>query len=205
MKLDELLLTKEEIEIFSKTGFFVPIHPRLLNDSENIDTTLANKVFPQAVREWYQDLKQSLESIKDIEERNWIKEGFLKEEPHIEVTCPNSQYKVQRVMPLNWEDNVSTMKNGFARSLIISRHSGGALYLSPEKEPMYIGTRFVKFSSEKFSEYSCQKSLLRETVNGCYAHVYLQHNVDHYPSALFLKNWAIFYLNEALKQISKPV
>ena len=32
-------------------------------------------------------------------------------------------------------------------------------------------------------------------------HVYAQHNIDHYPGALFLRNWAILYMNEVFKQV----
>lgn len=200
MKLKEVLLTKEEIQILSKTAFFVPIHPALLNDSANIDPTLAKKVFPQAANEWYQDLKQAVESVQDAQERKWIREIFLNKEPRIEIAHPNTPYAEQRLASVHWTDNAIKGSNGFATSLEISRDYGGTLYLSPDL--VYIGTRFVKFSPEKFSEYD-YGAPSTETRDGCYTHVYLQHNVDHFPGALFLRNWAILYLNEALKQITK--
>ena len=32
-------------------------------------------------------------------------------------------------------------------------------------------------------------------------YVYAQHNVDSYPGALFLRNWAILYMNEVFKEL----
>jgi hypothetical protein len=202
MELEAILLKKEEIEIFEKTGFYVPIHPSLLDKSAKIDPALAKKVFPQAASEWYQDLKQAVEGIQDAQESKWIRETFLKEEPRIEVAYPNTPYAEQRLASVQWKDNMITDENGFARSLEINRNYGGTLYLSPN--PMYISTPFIRFSREKFSEYSYGAPTSVATDHG-HAHVYLQHNVDHFPGALFLRNWAIIYLNGALKQIAKPV
>lgn len=200
MELEEILLKKEEIEIFEKKGFYVPIHPRLLDESVSIDPALGKKVFPQAASEWYQDLRKAVVRIQDVKERKWIREIFLKEEPLIEVSYPNTPDAEQRLASVQWTDHVIKGNNGFATSLEISRDFGGTLYLSPE--PVFIGTHFVKFSPKKFAEYS-YGPLTRETTDSCYAHVYLQHNVDHYPGALFLRNWAVLYLNEALKQLAK--
>jgi len=200
MKLENALLKKEEVEIFGNTCFYVPIHPQLLGDSVNIDRRLAKKVFPQAAREWYEDLKKSFVSM-DAEQRKSIK-PFLKK-PRIKVLYPGSEYESHMIAERYWnDDNITTMKNGFARTLILCLSSSSpSLYLSHENELTYISTRYVKFTPEKFYEYACRKSI--DADNSCYAHVYLQHNIDSYAQALFLRNWAILYLNKALKQISK--
>ena len=36
---------------------------------------------------------------------------------------------------------------------------------------------------------------------GVRVYTYNQHNIDNYPGALFLRNWVILYLSEAMKGI----
>ncbi len=93
MELEEILLKKEEIEIFEKTGFYVPIHPSLLNESATLEKSLAKKVFPQAANEWYQDLKRYVEELQDAQERKWIRDVFLKKNHTLKcvIRIPNMQ------------------------------------------------------------------------------------------------------------------
>ncbi len=51
---------------------------------------------------------------------------------------------------------------------------------------------YMRCSPKKLREYQKKNGRI---------YVYHQHNVDYYPSALFLRNWAIAYLNEAMKQM----
>ena len=48
------------------------------------------------------------------------------------------------------------------------------------------------FSDKKAKEFEIRKNT---------AFVYAHHNIDAYPGALFLRNWAIRYMNEVFKQI----
>ena len=195
MKLEQLLLKKEELPILNDTFFTIPIHPKLLSNHIKIDPKIANKVFSAAVKEWHNDLKDYAKTLENKETKDWIKRVFLKKKPQIEEAYGN-----QTVQLLGWEDGVLTLENGFASSLCISRNSGGTLYLGGSSGPLVLITdETCKFSPEKFLEFGSPI----EGLDGAEARVYHQHNVDHYPGALFLRNWAILYLNEAMKQVFK--
>ena len=222
--LEDLLLTKEEIPIFPYMScvvpmcvFNVPIHHSLLSVDVKIDPELANKLFPEAAREWYKDFQAYLtaleksESEEDKEEKEklkWYKEVFL---PLGETVSIDLGRQCLGEIKL-WQDLVAVTENGFARVLSINRNAGGSLIFNPEAGPEYIGSRFVKFSEEKFKAYnvrhytdsSGRKIEMPELpVPGSISYVYELHNVDHYPGALFLRDWAILYLNVALKEVHK--
>jgi hypothetical protein len=57
MKLERLFLKKEELPILYRTFFQIPIHPKLLNENIKIDKTIAERILPDVVNEWYEDLK----------------------------------------------------------------------------------------------------------------------------------------------------
>jgi hypothetical protein len=63
MELEELFLKKEELPILYKTCFQIPIHPKLLDPSLNINTPIANRIFPEVAEEWYEDLKKIIQKI----------------------------------------------------------------------------------------------------------------------------------------------
>jgi len=194
MRLNDLLLKKEELPILYKNAFQIPIHPRLLDSSVHIDTGIAAGVFPQAADEWYEDLRKYTEQLDDGEEKEWMLDVFLKEEPRI-LKEDNKQFL------RTWEDGVEHMENGLVGSFSISRNSGGTLYYNPSFHPSkdlvpLSGGRYIRFSSEKLKEFSIsQRSDMMEII------VYSHHNIDHYPGALFLRNWAMLYMNEVFKQV----
>ena len=70
-----------------------------------------------------------------------------------------------------------------------------------EPAPSY----YVKFSKDKALEFGIKNNFINlgDGLEGAQVYVYSQHNVDNYPGALFLRNWAILYLNEAMKQVLK--
>lgn len=192
MKLEELFLKKEEIPV-SNTGYFqVPIHPKLLSNEIRINEYTARNIFPDVVEEWYDDLNCYVESEKSIN-GNWIKEFFLKQEPVLK-----KQYGRQRIANLNWRDDFSTLDNGFARVFSISRNSGGTLYFNKNDSSCesLILNSFVKISDEKAKEFEFEKS-----GGNTIGLVYGSHNIDNYPGALFLRNWAIKYMNEVFKEV----
>jgi len=198
MDLNDLLLKKEELPLITIEGtlscpnFCIPIHPKLLDPNVKLDERLANNVFPKAAQEWYKDLSKVAQNDK------WIKDVFLKK-----YSIKNN-HDEQTVTSVGWHDHVLTLENGFASSLCISRNHGGMLYLDPNKREGYIHRHNAKFSLEKFRAYSCEKNK-SVSPSGTTAYVYSGHNIDHYSGALFLRNWAILYLNEALKQIANKL
>jgi hypothetical protein len=121
MELSKLLLTKGEIQLFHKVCFQIPIHPKLLELDIHIRKGIINEVFPKVAREWYQELKEYLETShnEDKETISWIKEAFLKEKPKI---VKEGNY--QRINHLSWRDEVMYEENGLARGFSISRNSG---------------------------------------------------------------------------------
>ena len=190
VKLEDLFLKKEELPILRETCFQLPVYPELLREDINIKKDLAHLIFPQIVKEWHEDLQKHTSEMKPSKEKDWYKEIFLRE-PKIETE--RGKYIL---MPLHWECDVFIEDNGFASGLSISRNAGGSL-CPPDLD--YICPPVVNFSKEKFEAY--QSGLKIEGVNGVYAFVYGHHNINYFPGALFLRNWGILYLNEAMKEV----
>jgi hypothetical protein len=187
MNLKEITLKKEELPILHQTCFQIPIHPKLLNSNIQINENLAQKLFPLVAKEWYEDLKKY--SPKDNEEKEWINQIYLKHKPKITKEF-NHQY-------LNefWKDEIQTKDNGLVTCFSISRNGGGSLYFNQDDSNCEsFGIMYIKFSEEKKKEFQIENEFNR-------MNVYAQHNIDHYPGALFLRNWAIMYMNEVFKEI----
>jgi len=210
MKIEDILLKKEELPILNETYFQIPIHPKLLEISTTINTNIAKNMFEMAADEWYDDLKEYAAIVEEKpgnvgeSTKKWLERVYLKEKPKI-----TEKYGMQTIESLGWESGVLVQTNGFARSLSISRDFGGTLYYNPSFSQMS-GTAFVpledsetiKFSEEKIKEFS-YRIYHDNQLKGGEMHVYNDHNIDNYPGALFLRNWAILYLNEAMKQVLK--
>jgi len=191
MELEELFLKKEELPILHEFCFSIPIHPKLLSPDIKIDKSIAQKIFSQIAEEWYNDLKEYAEIEKDESKKVWYQKVFLREKPRI-------KWKYETQFFRGWEDRVGFMENGFVRDFMISRNAGGSLYFNQEDSncERLIPDYLVKFSKEKFLEFEFKK-----VRNFSIAHFYSQHNIDSYPGALFLRNWAIRYMNEVFKQV----
>lgn len=200
MELKDILLKKEELPIKHNTHFFIPIHPRLLDSSIRLDPKLANNVFPEAANDWYEDLKKYAEGLEDNETKEWLNNVFLEQRPKI-----LKEGRYQRTEPLYWEDKVDVEQNGFARVFSISRNFGGSLYFGGIDECRefvpFEGRGLIQFPKEKIQEFGHEAYSLGEDGKGVMMEVYRQHNIDSYPGALFLRNWAILYMNEAFKQV----
>jgi len=206
MKLEQILLKKEELPIRTIEGtlsnpvFTVPIHPKLLSPDVKIDSILASKVFPKAAKEWYVDLNKAVKNANDAD-RTWIKGDFLKKKAYAKKVYAKIYSGNYILTGTGWQDDVLTNENGFATSLSISRNSGGTLYLDPNQKFEFVHKLYVNFSPEKFREYRCENfNPDKDCSQGTWTYVYSKLNIDYYPNALFLRNWAILYLNEALKQ-----
>ena len=190
MKLEDLLIKREEIPIFNDRCFIVPIHPKLLEPSTNLNPDIASNLFPEAAQQWYGDLQEYYRTLEAGQNKQWIQEVFLKQ-PQIGERY-GRQYLVNL---LGWEELVQTDNRGFATCLSVSRNAGGSLYLPSSEGPDWFGPRHVRFSQEKMKEYTTEQ-YKDIGIGRCYNH----HNIDYYPGALFLRNWAILYLNAALTE-----
>lgn len=191
MELEKLFLKKQELPILNETCFQIPIHVKLLDPTLNIDTSIAQRIFPEVAQEWYEELKRYIP--EDLEKRNWIKRVFLKEKPVIK------KHYNHQILNKFWEDDVNFMDNGLVQCFSISRNGGGSIYFNEnEFNCQSFGEIYIKFSEEKLKEFEYEKI-------GDYSKIltYSQHNIDHYPGALFLRNWAIKYMNEVFKQVFK--
>ncbi len=195
MSIQELLLTKEEVPISQKRYLIVPIHPLLL--TERLDPRLANNVFPMAAHEWYAEL-QAVEGTP--KEREWYKSVFLQHEPIIEQRGAN---QVMTPPSGGWFDHVTTNDNGFATLLGINRNQGMLMLMSGSRAMKYITPPIINFTQEKFKRYAAEEPFPR--ARGVHAFVYNCENITGLPSALFLRNWAVLYLNEALKYIESKL
>lgn len=199
MNINDLLLNKEELPILCERCFQVPIHPLLIDFNTKLNPKLANEVFKKAAYEWYSDLSDYTKKLPDdAEVKNWIENIFLSKPLNI-ISDHGRQ------LLGNWEDNVLTARNGFATMLSISRNAGGSLYFNTEERSCSVmanltrGSRYIRFSPEKIKEYAFRCPVEKSEL----MHIYAHHNIDYFPGALFLRNWAIIYLNEALKSIEK--
>lgn len=196
MNLQELLLTKDEIPIFQDKYFVVPIHPLLL--TEKLDPRIAHHVFPLAAREWYTELQKAPATP---EKREWYKKVFLGHEPHIE-----EKNGIQIMTPPSggWLDHVTTADNGFATVLGVNRDQGMLMFMEGWMRSFdYICSPNVNISRPKLKAYAAPDppAIQVEDLPGVNAFVYRRENIIEFPAALFLRNWAILYLNKALKSI----
>jgi hypothetical protein len=193
MKLEELLLKKEEIPILPGEGryyrggrFVLPIYPKLLSKDVAIDPELANKVFKRAAEDWLADMK---------------KEGQIKKSVKISI---RKKHGLQIVHPFNFEAEVTTIYNGFVKGIAINSYQN-LLFIEPNSPLAVIpeeGT--VKFSTEKFEAYCCgckSRHYANNRADWYDMYLFRLHNPGHYPELLFLRNWGILYVNEALKQV----
>lgn len=195
MKLEEILLRKEELPIIGENRFQVPIYPSLLRADVMFDTTIASRMFPVAAKEWYEDLEEYANGLLEVtsaerERKRWLQESYLDESQVIEKEHGRQRFQI-------WEDLVDYDKRGFVTFFSISRNAGGSLYLGDSFERKYFAfAKLVKFSEEKKRTYSIDD-------DGMKMNMYSMHNVDYYQGALFLRNWAILYLNEALRELDR--
>ena len=194
-------LTKDEIRIFgpSNTGFYVPIHPTLLERSRSFDRTLANRVFPQAAGEWYEDLQVLLANTPALEPdlREFCNELLRYGKPR--VLAVDGRQELEHI---GWEDRVRMDRRGFATTFALSP-STNSLYFNEEDRNCKVAlsltggseTRF-NLSREKVKSLACEE-------HGDFAIVatYAKHNVDTFPGALFLRNWAMAYVNAAMESV----
>lgn len=215
MKLDDLLLKKEEIPIIDEIRFVVPVHPQLL--VKQINTVgAANNTFSKAVNDWYKDLKGYVKELDDQEIKEKINETFLQKEPTIII-----KYGRRTVDPLNWQYDATIRENGLVGRFSVDV---GELFLEEDYRAVRVNSKYLKFSPEKFSEYEIkdldypgfdedvidveqlidvdQIDILSQ--DGAYLHVYYPEYIKSYPEALFLRNWSIMYLNEAIKDVYHP-
>lgn len=192
MNINDLLLKKEELPILHDSCFQIPVHPKLLDSTINIRPEIAKEIFLQVAEEWHNDLKGYLPLERDLEKRKWYEEVFLKDKIKITNSFNN------QVLNDFWEDNIQLLDNGLVSGFSISRNAGGSLYFNLEGDNFetLIPTPYIKFSEEKIKEFTYKK-----IENHCLALVYKQHNIDHFPGALFLRNWAISYMNNVFREI----
>ena len=201
--LENILIEKTEIPIKYNTCFYVPIHPRLILPETRLDPTLAHQIFPQVVVEWYEEMTTLAELERDSETKKRYQSIPLKNKPVID-NGKLVNFAVQ------WKNNVKTTKEGFAKLLSLGGISG-LLYFYPQHSNTYQGCveglspHKIRFTPEKFCEYSLPDLFQGDGVPGRDFYVYQQHNIEDLPTALFLRNWAIMYLNEALKSIEPKI
>jgi len=86
----------------------------------------------------------------------------------------------------------------FVNNFSISRNAGGSLYFWEDDINCegIIPNSYIRFSKDKAKEFAC-----KDIKDYNLAFIYAQHNVDSFPGALFLRNWAIEYMNQVFKEI----
>jgi len=191
MELEKLFLKKEELPILHESCFHIPIHPKLLDENLKIDDEIAKRIFPEVANEWYEELKEYVKK-ENSSNREQIQEVYLNEKPTI-----TKEFNRQYLMGY-WEDEIQCADNGFVTNFSINRNAGGSLDF--DKDNINCETAipgyYIKFLKEKAKEFEFENF---GTHSSCL--IYASHNIDHFPGALFLRNWAIKYMNEVFKQI----
>ena len=203
MKKEDLLLKKEEVNILypKDCGYgcllMVPIYPGLLEDDVKIDPELGHKVFPEAAKAWYDELKEH--EADDKNTKALIKDMLKKK---LSYKRHGNRWSINP--PGYWNDiKFLTDRRGFARSFSVETNIAGSLTLvtayGDEYYKTFLYPDYVKFSPEKFRAYSCMDA--EDTKHGVLGYAYTPHNTDSVLGALLLRSWAISYLNEAIRQI----
>jgi len=194
MRLEELLLRKEELPIVGENRFQIPIFPTLLSTDMLFDRRLAQRVFPKAAQEWFDDLSEYARCLEEGEKKQWLEETYLDKPMSVHI----NELGRQIVDPPGfWEDLVITHDNDFVSGFSISRNAGGSLYLGNEIDmQQFASPKLVRFNPEKLSMFAVAAEPSK-------IYGYSKHNVDYYQGALFLRNWAILYLNEAMRELEK--
>ena len=200
MGIDSCILSKEEVKIIESGNFYIPIHPKLIDPNVSINPDLARNVFEKSAYEWYEDLIRHYDLVSDKTEKNFIKREFLD-------LFSGVSNKDGELCLLNgvWKNIFGLSDNGFADTLSISRNSRGSLYFNKIDSCEYfiplngMENRYFKIGKEKALEFCYDKFI--DSPGKIYT--YNKHNVENFPSALFLRNWALNYVNAALEDISK--
>ena len=193
MKLEELFLRKEELPIRRETDFVVPIYPALLREDIQLDSQIAHRVFAQVAQEYLLDLEKYTETMQDEKKKEYYQQ-MLRRDATV-VPDKNGEQTFR-----GWQDLVRTSDTGFATVLAQGPSSGGSLYYNEkdrECAQKFIFSPLVLFSEEKFLAYSSKKI----NFSGAQVQAYGYHNIDTFPQALFLRNWAMLYLNSALREL----
>ena len=93
--------------------------------------------------------------------------------------------------PRGWENVYQTNEDGLVTGFQISRDQGGCLYFNMDDSGCRdFGERYIRFSPEKRFEYQSSTGII---------YAYAGDNIDDYYGALFLRDWAMFYMNEAIR------
>jgi hypothetical protein len=194
-------LTKEEIRITKFGGFYVPIHPRLFDPNLRFDPELGSKTFREIPSSWHDELRVYLDGLnKEDENLEFFRREFLKKRKPKVI----EEYGEQRLDTIpSWSDRVHTDERGFATSLMINRNGGGSLYYTSGDRCCEKG---VTLAGEDNIFFNLSASKIEQLVHERHGEfgeirVYAQHNIDYYPGALFLRNWALAYVNAAMASI----
>ena len=202
LSLDDLFLRKEELPILHGTSFHVPIHPLLLSEGVKISPLIPRQVFPIVAWEWFEEFTAYCDTVTDEETREWYQKSFLSRRPSFMEFADG----LLGLKSPGWKPESYHLSNGFAHTLCIERSYGGSLYFnqggSNYRVPVLSGrNKYVLFSEEKARAF-CFKDDSSSSSEKEYFHVYAHHNVEYYPGALFLRNWAVECVNKALRQVS---
>lgn len=170
-----LLLRREEITILVGNGFHLPIHPKLLDPSINLDEDLAFRVLEQSAEDWFADI-QNIIGEQDTETRDWWKEKYFGEPRRI-LRIPGKISLESDIFP---EISFMANENGFVRVLGLLRNQG-CLYFNHE-EPKYIGFgRMSRIPNEKLRFYALpfNKKYLIKALSHPKAHfAHLKNSID---------------------------
>jgi len=199
MNLRDLLLKKEELPILWQTTFCVPIYPRLLEEEIVLDREIALRVFEKATQEWFEDLTTYC-NYPEAENRESFRRIFLTERPSIV-----EEFGIPKINNREWSANVRYNARGFVNIFSPGGANGGSLNFDPDQDMCQNLSHFehgrrtlIRFPEEKAREFAIEREVQTDYVE---VYTYAPHNIDTYPMALFLRNWAILYINEAIKEI----
>ncbi|MBD3318934.1 hypothetical protein GF342_03410 [Candidatus Woesearchaeota archaeon] len=186
-------ITPDMFPITHERYFHVPILPQCVEGTVVLDPQLAQRVFPRAAELWVRQLPEY-----EGPHREWIEDVWLPKKGMV-----TSRYGRPYMEEMHWECMVETDDSGFARFLSISRNAGGSLYCNPREceFPVLVGShsRVMQAPIEVARAFSLEQ--ISEDVFQMY--VYAPHNVDFFPGALFLRNWAALYMNEVFQTVCK--
>jgi len=202
MKLEEILLSREEIKIRGRDGkngvnMIVPIHPLIIHENPGvIDKNFCKVMLERALKPYSDDLKKHVDdySKNGNMEPFMLRVTYLVKEPSIADN--GSAWKIT---PPGWN---ARSEGNTLHSLVIDK---GKLVPSG-KMTTIIDTEQVNFKTEKFREYMTDQTMHRSSgYIGIHGYAFVSQNISTMPQAIMLRAWAVEYHNALLSQIKKGV
>ncbi len=195
MKLDEVLLRREEIIIDTKNRnieLLIPIHPDIINDGVGItDKNLCKKALEKALKPYFEDMKKYVEQLSNEKnaESLLMRISYIAKEPNVV-----EENGIWKVTPPGWK---ARTEGNLLYTLVLDKAK-----MIPSSISTIIDNKKVNFTRNKFREYMIDNNMHNmkgyTAING---YAFTSKGRLTIPQALLLRAWAVEYANMHLIKI----